>query len=215
MSEGDVTERNDPTTFHRVLGEAARVLDEAKVPYVVFGSLALAVYGRPEASGDVDVLIRPADEPRASRVLADAGFEIDQTDQTWMSKAFRDGVMIDLIVQLRGDMFLDDELLDHARPVEIEGNPVTMISPEDQILVEAASNMPETQGHWYNAISILMRTEPDWPYLLSRARLAPRRMLSLLVYAESDDIEIPREAISALLERTYAAQSRDSIASAR
>jgi predicted nucleotidyltransferase len=215
MSKGQVTEGNDPDTFHRVVGEATRALEKAAVPHVVFGSLALATYGKPGVSGDVDVLIRPADEHRAQGVLAEAGFDIDQTDQTWVSKAFRDGVMVDLIVQLRGDLFLDDELLDHARRTDIAGNVVTLISPEDEIVVEAASNAPEIESHWYNALSIVMRTELDWSYLLSRARLAPRRMLSLLIYAESADIEVPREAIWTLLERTYLDQPRGSIASAR
>jgi hypothetical protein len=56
---------------------------------------------------------------------------------------------------------------------------------------------------------------PDWPYLLERARLAPRRVLALLIYAESDDIEVPRDAIDDLLARIYAGRSSGSIAISR
>jgi predicted nucleotidyltransferase len=204
MGEGARTEDEDPSAFRHVLCRAGRALERASVPHLVFGSVASSHYGKPAASGDVDVLIAPADEGRALEELRRTGFETDETDQTWLSKAFLDGVMVDLVTQLTGDLFLDDEMLAHARRAMVGGCEVSMVSPEDLVLIEAATNSPETEAHWYLAIGILMRTELDWDYLLERARLAPRRILSLLVYAQSDDIEVPDRVVRQLLDRLYA-----------
>jgi predicted nucleotidyltransferase len=204
MGEGERTERDDPATFFGVLGLTVRTLEDAGVPHVLVGSVAANVYGMPDEAGDLDLLIRPVDERRALDALRAAGFDTDETDQTWVSKAFRDGVMVDLITQLTGDLFLDDDMLASARRIDVHGTDVNVASPEDVVLIEAATNSPEIQAHWYKAISIVMRTPLDWGYLLERARLAPRRILALLIYAQSDDIEIPDDAVRALLDRIYA-----------
>jgi predicted nucleotidyltransferase len=204
MGEGERTEQDDPAGFHRVLGDATRALMDGDVPYVLFGSIAASVYGKPERSGDIDLLIARADVRGALDALARAGFDTEETDPIWLSKAFRNGVMVDLMTQLTGGLFLDDEMLAHARRIELEGNALTVISPEDLIVIEVASNSAESQAHWYVAMRILMRTPIDWDYLLERARLAPRRILALLVYAQSEDIEVPARVVRELLDRIYA-----------
>jgi predicted nucleotidyltransferase len=203
MGEGERTERDDPAAFHRVLGRATHALEGAAVPYVLFGSIAAGLYGRPEQSGDIDLLIGRADIHRALDALAHAGFETEETDPAWLSKAFLDGVMVDLMTQVTGALFLDDEILARARRIYVEGNEVSVISPEDLLVIEVVSNSPGSQDHWYVAIRILMRTPIDWDYLLHRARLAPRRILALLVYAQSDDIEVPERVVRKLLDRVY------------
>lgn len=203
MGEGELTEQDDPSRFHRVLGDAISALEGAAVPYVLFGSIAASVYGKPEQSGDIDLLIERAGVRVALDALSDAGFDTQETDPTWLSKAFRDGVMVDLMTQLVGGLFLDDEMRSHARRMDLAGNAIAVVSPEDLLVIEAAANSPENQAHWYVAIRILMRTPLDWKYLLERARLAPRRVLSLLVYAQSEDIEVPEQAVRDLLERVY------------
>jgi hypothetical protein len=41
---------------------------------------------------------------------------------------------------------------------------------------------------------------PHWEYLLRRARRSgPRRVLSLMLYAESNDLAVPAEAVESLL----------------
>ena len=50
----------------------------------------------------------------------------------------------------------------------------------------------------YDALGILGRTPIDWDYLVHRARLGPRRVLSLLFYATSKDLAVPESAIREL-----------------
>jgi predicted nucleotidyltransferase len=207
MGEGAVTERDDPRTFHRVLREAAGALRGADVPYVVIGSVALAHHGDAAPSEDVDLFLRSADEARALEALGRAGFEIDPTDQTWLSKAHRDGVLVDLIVQVTGGLVCDAETLDRAVSIEVDGDELALVSPEDQVVIEAASNSAEADSHWYHALSILHRSRLDWPYLVARARRSPRRVLSLLVYAQSDDLDVPADAVAELLALVYPSRS--------
>ena len=56
----------------------------------------------------------------------------------------------------------------------------------------------ETPRYWYDGLSVLTRNEPDWDYLLRRARHGPRRVLSFLVFARSNGLVIPERAIGAL-----------------
>ena len=43
----------------------------------------------------------------------------------------------------------------------------------------------------------------DWNYLLRRARKAPRRVLSLLVYAHSLDMAVPNYVVRTLFQEIY------------
>ena len=43
----------------------------------------------------------------------------------------------------------------------------------------------------------------DWDYLIKRSQRARRRLLSLLLYAQSIDIDVPNRVIRTLFERIY------------
>ena len=77
-------------------------------------------------------------------------------------------------------------------------------SPEDQIVIKAIVHREETSRHWFDALAILGRAELDWDYLLHRARVGARRVLALLIYAQSADILVPSWAIRRLYEEVYA-----------
>ena len=203
MGEGDITRREDPEAFARVLHHAISVLDEANVPNLVFGSIAVVTYGRPSDIGDVDLLVRPDDAQRGLDALGEAGFKTEKDDPRWLYKAFSEGVLVDLIFQVQGKVFLDDEVLGRAREVEFDGVPVRMVAPEDMMVIAAVSHQDENPDHWYNALAILGRTELDWDYVVRRASRSAGRVLSLLIYARADDIPVPIEPIRRLYEQVF------------
>jgi len=49
---------------------------------------------------------------------------------------------------------------------------------------------------------VLASRELDWPYLVERARRGPRRILSLLLYAQSIDLAVPDRVIEELWTTT-------------
>ena len=203
MSSGEVTERTDPGTFAAVLGEAAKIAESEGVPYGVFGSIASAIWGRPAASGDIDLFVRDHDARRLHAALGNHGFELSEENPKWLLKAVKDGVLVDLIFKVRGDIYLDEEMEAHAVEAAYLDQRIRVLSAEDTLVVEAVSNEYETPDHWFNALGILARQDPDWDYLLTRARIGAKRVLSLLIYAQSTDIPIPNRYVRDLYRTVY------------
>ena len=202
MVRGEVTREDDAKAFAHALGKVVGTL-EGKVSYAVFGSLVSDLFGRPGPSGDIDVLLRPDQADVALDLLDRAGFTTERTDASWIYKAVLDGVLVDLIFRVKGDIYLDDEVTEHTRVLEICGHDVRVISPEDAAVIEAVSTETQSIDHWYNAVGIVTRSDLDWDYLLRRARHATRRVFSLLVYCDSTDVPIPTWVIAALFEAAY------------
>jgi predicted nucleotidyltransferase len=186
-----------------VLSDAVRALDTAAIPYLLIGGLASSVHGRPRATEDIDLLVKQADADRALETLSRAGFEIERTNPQWIYKATRDDIQIDLIFWLKGDIYLDDEMLERAPEGEWEGVRVKVMPPEDLIVVKAVIHDEQTPRHWGDALGIIADSELDWEYLARRARKGARRVLALLVYAQSNDLVVTDETIRGLFESVY------------
>ena len=75
--------------------------------------------------------------------------------------------------------------------------------PEDFIVSQACSTKEDTPNYWYNALSVLGKMEFDWDYLLMRSSRGPRRVLSLLVYGQSDDLHVPERVIKRLFDALH------------
>jgi len=175
-----------------------KVIDSDGVDAVFMGGLASAVHGRPRWTHDLDVFTRP----QHARVLldrfADAGCETREEDPFWLFKAFKDDVLIDVIFRSVGDIYLDDEMIRRVVQGPFMGREVPVISAEDLLVIKALAHAEHSPRHWHDALAIIARRDIDWHYLLLRARHGPRRVLSLLLYAQSVDLAVPDEAISAL-----------------
>jgi predicted nucleotidyltransferase len=187
--------------IQRTLAEAVSALRIAGVPFVLMGGMSTAAFARPRVTNDIDVFVRPEDAPRALDTLADAGFRTEETNPHWIYKAFRHGVLVDIIFRSTGDLYLDDDMLRRAEEQEHLGVLVPLVSPEDLLVIKAVAANEENPQHWHDALSVIARCQLDWSYLIRRARQAgPRRILSLLLYAESNDLAVPAEVIEDLFE---------------
>jgi predicted nucleotidyltransferase len=189
--------------FLRVLSDGVRAIEEAGIPYVIIGGVGSAALGRPRWTHDIDVLVSPQDGERALEVLAAAGFVTERTNDHWIYKAMSDEVTIDLIFRLVGDIYLDDQMLAHARREAFLGVEVCVAGAEDQIVIKAIANDEQSARHWNDALSLISSCDIDWDYLIERSSKGPRRVLSLLVYAQSDDIVVPTRVIQALVSTIY------------
>jgi predicted nucleotidyltransferase len=184
--------------YLEVLDRAVEVLDGAELSYLFVGGIASAALGRPRLSIDIDVIVRPHDALRALEALGDDGFRTQEYDPAWLFKGELDGVVVDLIFVSSGGVYLDEEMLAHARVVEFAGRKLRVAGPEDLILMKSLAHSEPTPRYWFDALGIIGRTEVDWDYLVHRARLGPRRLLSLLFYAQSKDLAVPERAIREL-----------------
>ncbi|HVM12375.1 MAG TPA: nucleotidyltransferase [Actinomycetota bacterium] len=189
--------------FATILGEVTSALDEAGIDAVVFGGVAAVTYGRPRGTKDIDVLVRPAEAERTLEVLDAHGFQTEHTDERWLYKAYKSDVMVDVIFRVKGEIYLDDEMVERSTLVQINGHSARLLSREDALVIEAVSHDDEHPDHWYNALAIIGRGELDWDYVRRRARLGPRRLLALLVYAQSNDLMVPDEEVKSLFDSVY------------
>jgi predicted nucleotidyltransferase len=181
-----------------VLADAVHELDASGIPYLLIGGLASALQGRPRCTSDIDLLVAPESAPIALERLAAAGFDTEATNPHWLYKAFRDDVLLDLLFKASGDVYLDAEMLARARTLAFRGVPVRVIPPEDLVVIKAIAHDEETPRHWWDALALLTSAPIDWSYLLRRARKAPARTASLLLYAASLGLAVPAEAAQQL-----------------
>ncbi|MDQ3985451.1 MAG: nucleotidyltransferase [Actinomycetota bacterium] len=189
--------------FRSTLAHAVSVTENEGCPYLLAGSMASNVWGRPASIGDIDLVIRPDDAKRLLHTFETAGYETEEVEPQWLYKAKSNGVTVDLIFEMGGDLYLDDEMIEKGPMKEVEGTRLRLIGPEDYVVSQAMSTKEDTSDYWYNALAVLGRTDLDWDYLIRRASHGPRRVLSLLVYAQSEDLTVSNDAIRRLYEFLY------------
>jgi len=88
---------------------------------------------------------------------------------------------------------------------EFHGKMLKLVAPEDLMIIKAVAHSEMTPNHWQDAIALLSHANIDWKYLLKRAKRAPRRILSLLLYAQSNDIWVPNYVIFELYSWIFGA----------
>lgn len=190
--------------IERTLAEVVRAIEDKGIPYLLMGGAGTVTFGRCRATNDIDVFVRVGDAGRVLEVLEAAGFETIETELTWLHKAFRHGVLVDVIYRSAGDVLLDDEMLRRGQRWTYRGTETTIMCPEDLVVIKALASSEEAPRHWYDALSLIASCRLDWEYLVERARAAgPRRLLSLLLYAESNDLAVPTRIIESLYDTVH------------
>ena len=186
-----------------MLREAVDVVERSGYPFLVLGGLASSLVGRPRWTHDIDLLVRPDDARQVLAALRAGGFETEETDPVWLYKAFKHDVLVDVIFMAMGGIYLDDEMQRRALEETFDDIKVRIPSAEDQIVIKGIVHREETSRHWFDALAIMGRADLDWDYLLRRARIGARRVLALLIYAQSNDILVPSRVIRRLYEEVY------------
>ncbi len=196
----------DEGRFLAVLRDAIGALEAKDIPYLLMGGLSSATFGRPRGTNDIDLFVRPESARLTLEALASAGFTTEETDPLWLFKGFKDDILVDVIFRSTGDIYLDDEMLAHARTVEVEGCAARVVAPEDLLIIKALTADEHIPHHWHDALGVITGSELDWDYLVSRARRhGARRVLSLLLYAQSNDLGVPVKPVRALFDSIFEA----------
>lgn len=184
--------------FNRVLGETVEAMEEGNIRYVFIGGIASGGLGRPRSTHDIDLFVIPEEAELALRALVKKGFEIEKTDPSWLYKGFKENILVDVIFKSKGEIYLDSEMYQRMITAEFHGKRLRLVAPEDLLIIKAAAHSELTPNHWHDAIALLSYANIDWHYLIRRARRAPRRILSLMLYAQSNDIWVPNYVIHEL-----------------
>jgi hypothetical protein len=175
----------DAETAFTIYQQATDALDRAGIPYVVGGGLAVRAYGRTRYSKDMDIFLGLHRLGATLNILNQAGFHTRDTDASWLYKATKEDVLVDLIVRTTGDIRLEGEAVRRGRWVQLQDRPFYVMGPEDLLLRKVFSEA-EGRPDWYDALSMLQApiTGFDWPYFVELAeRHGAERVLSMLLFA--------------------------------
>jgi predicted nucleotidyltransferase len=196
----------DDATVVSVLADLVDALHGSGLRALLMGGIGSAAQARPRITDDIDLFVHVEDADDLIEHLGRNGFEVERTDPRWLYKARRHGVLVDVIFRSSGDIYLDQQVLDHARVGTYKGIDVPMVAAEDLLVIKAVTASEHTPHHWYDALGLIALAELDWSYLLERARrCGPRRVLSLLLYAESSDLAVPPAVVRDLFHVVHPA----------
>lgn len=189
--------------INNTLFTTLEAVEENEIPYALIGGIAVKELGRPRVTHDIDIFVRPDDADSVLEILKSKGFETERRDPFWLYKAWKDGILVDVIFRSCGDIYFEEEVRSHVRRIPYYGKFINAISPEDFIVIKSAAHQEDNPHHWYDALAVLTQGNLDWEYLLKRSRHSPRRMLALLIYAQSNDIAIPTDLIQKLYKSIF------------
>ena len=126
-----------------------RALDDARVEYALCGGLALAVYGVPRATRDIDLLARPADLDQIRAVARARGFLFEALPMTFSSS----GLSIQRFSKLEGsdplmlDVLLVEEALEAVwmsrTRVAYEDGDICVVSRRALITLKLSAGRPQ------------------------------------------------------------------------
>jgi hypothetical protein len=128
-----------------------QALDAAGLDYAVVGGFAVAIWGAPRATTDIDLLVRPADVDEVLAVAKGLGFAFAALPIT-----FQDGMELRRVVRIEGSELLTLDLLlvnpsllpvwDSRVSVATEAGPVRVVSRDALIQMKAAAARPQDLG---------------------------------------------------------------------
>ena len=197
-------EADDDAGFRAVLSDVVDAVEGEGVPYLAIGGLASATYGRPRPTKDIDVFVKPEDAERCVKALESAGFTTEEPKEDWLLKAYKDEVLVDVIFRIHNSIYLDDDMIARARRHQVKGTTVKLVPAEDFIVMQAVTHSEDTPHYWYNALTVIASSEIDWDYVVRRSSHGPRRVLSLLLYAQSNDLAVPDKVIRQIYDQIHA-----------
>jgi hypothetical protein len=157
--------------FERLLDtmkNAAGVLREAGIPFVLGGGLACWARGAPKTEHDVDFLVRPRDAERARQALGDAGMRTEAPPEGWLLKAYDGDVLVDLIFEPQGGP-IDDATFERAEELEVYATRLQVAALED-VLVQKLLALSEQQPDYSSVLELArsLREQVDWDEVRAR-----------------------------------------------
>ena len=123
-------------------------LERNEIDYALCGGLAIAIYAKPRATLDIDIMINPNFLEKAKMAVSELGFELSAAPME-----LHDGAIIIhrlvKIDEISGEHLVLDFLLVTSKTkeawedkitVEWEGNPLKVVSPKGLILLKSFRN---------------------------------------------------------------------------
>jgi hypothetical protein len=169
----------DVDDYLKVLLLVGNRLERAGIPYMLSGSTAMNFYARPRMTRDIDIVVELVTTDVERMVgLFQEDFSIDEQEirealarQSLFNLVHYDTVVkVDCVVRKRAAYRLEE--FNRKRPIEVEGQRIWIVSPEDLILSKlywARDSLSELQlGDVRNILDAVPTL--DWEYMEHWAR---------------------------------------------
>jgi hypothetical protein len=136
-------------TVAELLKALASVMAEGHLPWYLFGAQAAIIWGSPRLSADIDItaVIEPASVEAFVDTMTRHGFDVVFADSDFVARTRvlpfvhqRTGVPIDIVLAGPG---LEEDFLHRAICVDLEGTPISVISPEDLVITKVLAGRPK------------------------------------------------------------------------
>ncbi len=139
-----------PTAPAQLLAAVSDVLARWGDRWFLFGAQAVLLWGRPRLTADVDITARlqPEDARGFCADMEGAGFQLRVADPVAFLARTRVLPFLHLPTQLPLDLVLagpglEEQFLDRAVRVEMEGLSVPVIAPEDLVVMKILAGRPK------------------------------------------------------------------------
>jgi hypothetical protein len=154
--------------------DAAGILQQAGIPFVLGGGLSAWARGGPKSEHDVDFLLKPEDADTALAAFEAAGWTTDRPSEGWLYKTWHEnGALVDLIFNPASEP-ITDALIERAPLAEVMALRIKVSPLEDAMtakLMAITEQEPDYSAvlEWARAL----REQIDWDVVRKRTEASP------------------------------------------
>jgi predicted nucleotidyltransferase len=153
---------------------ATALLDEMRVPYMVFGGIANSIYGNPRLTFDVDIkflLEQPDEMERFLAGIASIATILPRDPKRFIRETNVlpvdiNGVRTDLV---KAELPFEKEAIARSRAIDFYGATIRVCTAEDLIIQKAVSTR-EKDWHDIKCIIENQHDRMNWAYLLKHCQ---------------------------------------------
>ncbi len=154
---------SDRDEIRNLLKRTAVALKEGDVPFALCGGYAAYVRGAPEPDHDADFLVPEAESERAAKVLADAGLEIEDPPEDWLTKVVSGNSFVDVLWRTCGHP-VETDLIERSEVLPVLSVHMPVLGATD-IVVTKLMALDEHYCDFARMLPVAraLREQVDWP----------------------------------------------------
>ena len=153
---------SDRDEIRDLLKRVAVALKQGDVPFALCGGYAAWVRGAPEPDHDADFLVPEAEAERAAKVLAEAGLDVQEPAEDWLTKVVQGNSFVDVLWRTCG-IPVEQDLIDRAEDMPVLSVHMPVLEATD-IVVTKLMALDEHYCDYGRLLPVAraLREQVDW-----------------------------------------------------
>jgi hypothetical protein len=153
---------SDRDEIRDLLKRVAVALKEGGVPFALCGGYAAWVRGAPEPDHDADFLVANDEAERAAKVLTDAGLQVQDPAEDWLTKVVQGNSFVDVLWRTCGRP-VESDLIERAETMPVLSVHMPVLAATD-ILVTKLMALDEHYCDFSRLLPVAraLREQVDW-----------------------------------------------------